>query len=125
MSQRQERIADLLQRELSDIIRRDVRDPRVGLASVSSLKVGRDLGHAKVQISVLEDDEDARQEAIDALTHARGYIRSLLARRVSHLRTVPQLSFHLDRGAEHSQRINELLESLHDDRSEDDGDAPS
>lgn len=118
MNQRQERVADLLQRELSDIIRRDVRDPRVGLASVSSLKVGRDLGHAKVQISVLDDDENARLEAIDALTNARGFIRSLLARRV-HLRTVPQLSFQLDRGAEHSQRINELLESLHDDRDDD------
>lgn len=124
MNQRQARVADLLQRELSDIIRRDVRDPRVGLASVSSLKVGRDLGHAKVQISVLDEDEEARQEAIDALTNARGFIRSLLARRVQ-LRTVPQLSFHLDRGAEHSQRINELLESLHDDRSDDDSDAPS
>ncbi len=124
MNQRQARVADLLQRELSDIIRRDVRDPRVGLASVSSLKVGRDLGHAKVQISVLDEDDEARQEAIDALTNARGFIRSLLARRVQ-LRTVPQLSFHLDRGAEHSQRINELLESLHDDRSDDDSDAPS
>lgn len=115
MSQRQERVADLLRRELSEIIRRDVRDPRVGLVTVSDLSVGRDLGHAKVRVSVLGEDEE-RQEAIEALSRAKGFIRSLLARRVS-LRTVPELSFHLDRGAEHSQRINELLESLHDDDS--------
>lgn len=115
MSQRQERVADLLRRELSEIIRRDVRDPRVGLVTVSGLSVGRDLSHAKVSVSVLGEDEE-RDAAIEALQRAKGFIRSLLAKRVR-LRTVPELSFQLDRGAEHSQRINEILESLHDENS--------
>ncbi len=113
MSQRQERVADLLRREISEIIRLEVRDPRVGLVTISDLSVGRDLGHAKVRVSVLGEEEE-RTQAIEALNRAKGFIRSTLAKRVR-LRTVPDLSFQLDRGAEHSQRINEILETLHDD----------
>ena len=110
MSSRVERLADLLRSELSEIIRRDVRDPRVGLATVSNVTVSRDLGHAVVRVSVLGDDAD-RETCVDVLDRAKGFIRSKLARRV-HLRAVPELDFRLDRGAEHSQRITELLETL-------------
>ena len=113
MSQRSERVADLIRTELSAIIQRDVRDPRVALASVSHIRLSGDLSHAVVGISVLGNDEDAREETVTVLKRAMGFIRGRLARKV-HLRVVPQLIFKLDRGAEHSQNISDLLETLTD-----------
>lgn len=114
MSHRIEKVGDMLRAEISQIIQREMRDPRVALASVSNVVVSRDLAHAKVDVSVLGDDEEARQQAVDTLQRAAGFVRSQLARTVR-LRTVPELHFQLDRGAEHSQRISDILESLHDD----------
>jgi len=110
VSQRTERVEDLLRGELAIILQREMQDPRVHLATVSGLTVSRDLSHATVRISVLGEDTQ-REECLAALVKAKGYIRSLLARRVR-LRTVPHLDFSLDRGAEHSQRISEILEGL-------------
>ena len=113
MSQRTERVGDLLRAEIADIFQHQLRDPRVGLATVAGVTVSRDLAHAEVRVSVL-GEETARHESIAALKKARGFIRSTLARRVR-LRVVPELKFVLDRGAEHSQRITEILEGLHED----------
>ncbi len=113
MSRRTERVADLLRSELSDLILRQVQDPRVSLATVVAVDVSPDLQRAVVRVSVL-GDEPHRAEAIAALQHARGYLRSQLAARLR-LRVTPELDFKLDRGAEHAQRITDLLESLHDD----------
>lgn len=110
MSQRTDRVEDLLRGELAAIIQREMRDPRVQLATVAGVTVSRDLGHAEVRISTL-GEESARRDTLMALERAKGFIRKLLARRVR-LRTVPELEFKLDRGAEHSQRISEILEGL-------------
>lgn len=111
MSQRTDRVNDLLRAEIAAIIQQEMRDPRVSLTTVSGVTVSRDLSHAEVRISVLEQEDRKRRAALDALEHAAGFIRSLLARRVR-LRLVPELAFKLDRGAEHSQRISEILEEL-------------
>jgi ribosome-binding factor A len=107
MSQRTERIADVLRAELAELLLREVRDPRVRLATVSRIEVAADLGHALVHVSVL-GDEDQRRAAVAGLESAGGFLRRELARRLS-LRQVPALRFALDRGAEHSLRIEELL----------------
>ncbi len=92
-----------------------MNDPRIHLASVSTVDVSPDLHHAQISISVL--GTEGRDEAIEALQGARGFLRSRLARELR-LKNVPELEFHLDRGAEHSQRISDLLETLHvDDES--------
>ena len=111
MSRRTGRVADLLRAELSDLLLREVKDPRVKLASVADVDVSPDLRRAVVRISALGDEAE-RVATIEALRHARGFLRSELARRLT-LRTTPELVFELDRGAEHSQRIAEILESLH------------
>ncbi len=111
MSQRTDRVGDLLRGELASIIQREMRDPRVSLTTVSGVTVSRDLSHAEVRISVLEQDEEKRRKSLEAMERATGFIRSVLARRVR-LRVVPELVFKLDRGAEHSQRISEILEEL-------------
>ena len=119
MSQRIGRLEDLLRGELAHVIRHEMRDPRVALATVSGIEVTRDLAHAKVRISVLGDDEASREEAVATLERAKGFLRSALARR-TRLRTVPALEFLLDRGAEHSQEISELLETLEYEHDEND-----
>ena len=117
MSQRTERIGDLIRRELAELIRREMRDPRVALATVTSVEVSADLGHANVRVSVVGSDEE-RAEAVKALDHARGFLRRELAGRLS-LRVTPELHVFLDRGPEHSQRISDLLDGLHHDEPHD------
>lgn len=114
MSRRTQRVGDLLRAELSDLLLKRVRDPRVKMATVSRVEVSADLSYARVGVSVLGEDEE-REEAVEALVHARGFLRSELARRLRHLRVIPELRFELDRGPEHSQRISDLLEELHAD----------
>ncbi|MFL6260959.1 MAG: 30S ribosome-binding factor RbfA [Thermoanaerobaculia bacterium] len=111
MSRRTDRVSDLLRAELSDLLLREIHDPRVKLASVTAVEVTPDLRRAVVRISVLGSDEQ-RQEAIDGLRHAKGFLRTELAHRLR-TRATPELVFELDRGAEHSQRISDILEGLH------------
>ena len=111
MSRRTDRVSDLLRSELSQLMLREIHDPRVKLATVSGIDVTPDLKRAVVRISVL-GEEAQRQETIAGLRHARGFLRTELAHRLR-LRNTPELIFELDRGAEHSQKISDLLESLH------------
>jgi ribosome-binding factor A len=111
VSRRTDRVNDVLRAELSDLLLRDVHDPRVKLASVTSVEVTPDLRRATVKVSALGDDAQ-RQGTLEGLRHAKGFLRTELAHRLR-LRATPELIFELDRGAEHSQRISDLLEGLH------------
>ncbi len=110
MTQRTSRVGDLLRTGLNELVRRQVRDPRVGLANVTRVEVAKDLSHAEVFVSVLGSEEQ-RLAAVGALEHARGFLRRELAHRLS-LRVTPELAFVLDRGAEHSERITAILDAL-------------
>ena len=116
MKRRGDRVGDLIRAELSDLLLREVHDPRIKLATVTEVDVTQDLRRANVKVSVLGTDEE-RAAAIDGLNHARGFLRTELSHRLR-TRVTPELVFELDRGAEHSQRISDLLESLHDGRDE-------
>lgn len=107
---RAERVADLMHRELAQIFLEEMRDPRTALASVSAISVSGDLGFARVKVSVIGTEAE-RRECLEALRRATGFVRSVLAQRLD-LRVMPELRFELDRGAEHSQRIGELLANL-------------
>lgn len=113
MKGRNVRVEDLLRGELARILQREIKDPRLGLATVSYMKVSADLAHAEVGVSVLGTDAE-RAASVETLERAHGFIRTRLAQNVR-LRRVPALVFKLDRGAEHSQRISDILETLHDD----------
>ena len=108
---RTDRVADLLRGELNSIFLTELNDPRARLVTVSNLEVTRDLAYATVYLSSLQSEDDQREESLEAIQRASGYIRRTLARRVD-LRRVPELRFQLYQGAEHSQRITELLEDL-------------
>ena len=109
MNRRVERVSDLLRAELGALILSDLHDPRIRLATVSTVDMTKDLRRAKVRVSVLGND-DERQLCIAALQHACGFLRTRLASRLR-LRFTPELLFELDRGAEHAERITTLLES--------------
>jgi ribosome-binding factor A len=111
VSRRTDRMSDLLRAELSDLILREMKDPRIKLVSLTGVEVTSDLKRAVVRVSAL-GEESQREEAVEALRHARGFLRTELAHRLR-TRVTPELVFELDRGAEHSQKISDLLESLH------------
>jgi ribosome-binding factor A len=104
-------MADLLRAEISDLLLRSVHDPRIKLVSVTDIDVSPDLRRAVVRVSALGEEEE-RQATLAGLRHAKGFLRTELSHRLR-TRVTPELIFELDRGAEHSQKISDLLESLH------------
>lgn len=106
---RTQRVADYLQRELATLIQHEVRDPRVGMVSITGVDVSRDLGHAKVYCTVMGSDssEDAR-ESTEALNKAAGFLRSLLSRD-SNMRSVPQLRFYFDASVGRGRDMEKLI----------------
>ena len=106
---RTQRVADYLQRELAAVIQNEVRDPRVGMVSITGVDVSRDLGHAKVYYTVLGSDssEDA-SESTEALNTAAGFLRSQLSRDSS-MRSVPQLRFYFDNSVGHGRHLEDLI----------------
>ncbi len=113
MSVRQERIQEQLVQELSEMIRRDLRDPRIGFVTLTGAEITRDLRHAKVFVSIY-GTEDEQKQTLKALNSASGILRGEFARRV-HLRLAPDLDFRLDEGIARGQRIFELLHSVEGD----------
>jgi ribosome-binding factor A len=108
---RVERVAAQLREEISQIIIRDLKDPRIGMATITDVKLSPDLRNATVKVSVLGEDE-AREAAIDGLDHAKGFIRRELGSRLSNLRFAPELRFELDLGVAYSVRVSQLLREV-------------
>ena len=107
---RLERLADQLRQEIAGMIVRELKDPRLGLATVTRVELSGDLRHARVLVSVLGDAE-AQEKTLEGLSSAAGYLRREIGRRLR-LRRAPELAFILDRGAEESQKIEALLHKL-------------
>ena len=105
------RIEEQLRIELSEIIEREIQDPRIGLATVTAVKVSPDLRHARVFISVLGDEEE-RRKTMQGLNSAASYARRSLSQRLHHLRRVPELTFTYDESVEKGSRIEALLEQI-------------
>ena len=103
---RSERVSGQLRRELAQLIQREVKDPGVGFVSISDVEVTRDLSHAKVFVTVFE--EDRAPQSIKALKRAAGYLRRRL-RQELRIRTVPELHFIHDASVETGARMDELI----------------
>jgi|FLYL01.1.fsa_nt_gi ribosome-binding factor A len=111
MARRVERVGELLRGEVSDLLRRRVKDPRLAaLVSVTRVKVAPDLSHAQVYVSVLGDDEE-KAAVMAALQAATGYLRHELGQRVT-LRRLPALSFLYDETMEQAARVTAILDQL-------------
>ncbi len=108
MSRRVERLNEQVKRELSDILRTEVRDPRVGLVTVTEARVAPDLSFARVYVRPLGGDEE---ELFAGLQKATPYIRRELAQRLN-VRHVPELRFEPDHALEHALHIEKLLHEV-------------
>jgi ribosome-binding factor A len=110
-TRRMARVNDLIRREISELILREVRDPRLsGLLSVTRVETSPDLRYAKVFVSLMGSDEEKRQ-AEDGLAAASGFLRRGLGDRVV-LRYVPQLTFLLDDSIEKGSQMLELIKQV-------------
>jgi ribosome-binding factor A len=107
MSKRLARINEQLKREISQVLRREVRDPRVGVVTVSAVDVAADLAVADVYIRMLGSGEEVAR-SLEGLETAAPFVRRELGK-VLHLRQIPELRFREDRSLEHARRIEEIL----------------
>ncbi len=110
---RAERLADLIRAEVAKIIAGELKDPRVGFATVTAVDLSADLHHARVAVSVL-GAADAQQKSLEGLTSATGYVRRELGTRLR-LRRTPELTFVLDQGTAENARLETLLQKLKDE----------
>ena len=108
---RSERVAEQLREEISSLMMREMKDPRVRLASVSEVRLTPDLRQARVRISALGDDGE-RRAVVAAMRHAEGFVRAQLGSRLENLRTIPRLIFELDESIAYSVRISTMLREL-------------
>ncbi len=109
MTRRTRQVGELLKEELTDIIRKEVKDPRIGFMSITEVDVTTDLRQARVYVSVLSEEE--RQGTMDALTSAASFIRHHLKPRLR-MRQIPFLEFRDDRSMEYAQHISETLREI-------------
>lgn len=117
-SNRLEKINDLLKRELALLIQNEVRDPRVGMASITEVRVSRDLSYADVYVTILgKSDASQAAESMAALNRAGGFLRSLVAKNIN-LRTTPKFKFIFDDSIARGQHLSSLIdEALARDRN--------
>lgn len=111
---RPERVAALVQETLAETLATHIKDPRIGFVTVTVVRVSPDCGHAHVHVSIMGSEED-KARAMEGLQSAKGFLRTQLARSLR-LRVAPEIHFVLDRGLEHAQRINALLDGLSEER---------
>lgn len=105
---RSRRIGDQIQKDLSDLIRRELKDPRVGMVTLTSVDVSADYAHAKVYVASLQGAESLKR-SLEALRESAGFLRRLLGRRMT-LRTLPQLHFLEDETLDRAMAISSLID---------------
>lgn len=107
------RIGEQMKKELSQIIQREIKDPRIGFVTVTGVEVAGDLQYAKVFISVMGNEEQ-KENSLGALNKAKGFIRSELGKRIQ-LRHTPDLQFKVDESISYGSRIETLLRDIKKD----------
>jgi len=119
---RTQRVADQLQRELAQLIQFQVKDPRMGMVTVSAVKISKDLSYADVYVTVLpigdQDEAECIKASVDVLNNAAGFLRHELATLIK-LRILPHLRFHYDESVERGRRIHSLIEKAYQREQQD------
>ncbi|MCT8553335.1 30S ribosome-binding factor RbfA [Glaesserella parasuis] len=109
---RADRVAQELQKEIAIILQREVKDPRIGMVTVSDVEISRDLAYAKVFVTFLFDsDESAVEHGLEGLNKASGYIRTLVGKAMR-LRIVPELRFVYDQSLVEGMRMSNLVTNV-------------
>lgn len=105
------RVGDQMQRELAQLIPREVRDQRLGLVTVTAVEVTKDLGHAKVFVTIMgKESEEDITVSLGILTQVSGYLRTLLGKAMK-LRSVPQLHFFYDKSVSRGSELSALIDN--------------
>lgn len=112
-NRRQDRVSALIQRELSEVIQRVLKDPRIAFCTVTHAEVSSDLKYVDVKVSVIGSPEQ-RKETIAGLKSAAGFLRREISRRLA-LRYSPELRFDLDDSVDHLMKIDGLLKQIETD----------
>ena len=113
------RVGDQIQRELAAILRTELKDPRVGMITLTGVEVSPDLAHAKVYFTTLLEEKE-RRETLNGLARASGFMRSLLGKRLK-THQVPELHFEYDASVERGVRLSKLIDDAVAGASEPDG----
>ena len=109
---RSDRVADFLRSELARLIQLEMRDPRVGMVSVTAVDVTRDLGLAKVYVTVVgKETEEEAEETVEALNNAAGYLRSQIAK-TNTMRSTPKIRFYFDNSVHRGAHMTALIDTL-------------
>ena len=108
-SGRPQKLGDQIQRELSDLLQRELRDPRVGMVTITSVDVSPDFSHAKIFFTIFEKQKLV--ETSEGLRRSAGFLRSQLAKRIK-LYTTPELRFVYDESVERGDRLSRLIDSV-------------
>ncbi len=112
------RVAEQVHHELAKLIRAEVKDPRVGLVTVTGVEMTPDYAYATVYFSVLPDDDESLAATLAGLRHASGFLRSQLGRRVR-IHTTPELRFVHDRSIERGMSMSKLIDEANEQRADD------
>jgi ribosome-binding factor A len=110
VTQRTDRVDELLRQEITSLLAREVADPRIGFATVTDVETTSDLSHARVWVSVIGQPDD-RRSTVAALEHAMPFIRRELGKRLR-LRRIPEFSVRLDESIERGSRVMKLIDEL-------------
>ena len=108
---RSKRVAQELQKEIAVILQREVKNPQIGMVTVSGVEVSRDLAYAKIFVTFLFDDQAAIDSGLKSLRESTGYIRTLVGKAMR-LRIVPELRFEYDRSLTEGMRMSNLVSSV-------------
>lgn len=112
------RVAEQIQRDLAEIIAFDLKDPRVGMITITEVQVTPDYAHAKVFFTMLNDNKEAIQTTVASLSKAAGFIRAQLGRRL-HIHTLPELHFVHDNSTARGMELSKLIDEANATRAKD------
>jgi ribosome-binding factor A len=108
MGRRPARLGEAIREEVSQMVSYELKDPRLGLVTVTRVEVSPDLGHARVHVGILGSEAE-RKKSLEALRSAAGFVRRELSQRLG-IRQVPEVDFRFDKGLEASERVARLLD---------------
>ncbi|MRW91340.1 30S ribosome-binding factor RbfA [Duganella sp. FT80W] len=118
--QRGQRVADQIQKDLSELIAFELKDPRVGMITLAEVQLTPDYAHAKIYFTMLKDDAETVKNTLAGLNAAAGYLRNQLGKRL-HIHTLPALHFVHDTSAARGMAMSALIDQANSTRSLDDG----
>jgi ribosome-binding factor A len=112
-NRRPQRIALQIQQEISLMLARNIKDPRIGLVTVTGVQMSADLRYAKIYVSVMGSEQE-KKESMEGLSNAAGWIRHELGQRIR-MKFLPDITFREDTSQEYGNRIDELLDRIRED----------